>query len=149
MSTSAPRSKFSDFRARHLQNARVRAAYEDAQKRSAIVDILIRRRRLLGLTQTDVARAMGVGQPTVSGFENEGSDPRLSTLQRYARAVNASLWLQLCPEGRRVEFYFHRESDEPTPEARQAPPTPRAATWGESENPYRRHLEAVREPIPA
>ena len=38
---------------------------------------------------------MGVRQPTVSGFETEDSDPRLSTLQRYARAVEARLRLVL------------------------------------------------------
>lgn len=34
-------------------------------------------------------------QPTVSGFEKEPSDPKLSTLQRYARALDARLRLVL------------------------------------------------------
>lgn len=70
-----------------------RAAYEDAEQLQRVVDTLVGLRRALGLSQKIVAQRMGVRQPTVSGFENEGSDPRLSTLQRYARAVQARLRL--------------------------------------------------------
>lgn len=68
-----------------------RAAYEDADERHRIIDNLVALRRLRRLSQTAVAARMGVRQPTVSGFETEDSDPRLSTLQRYARAVEAKL----------------------------------------------------------
>ena len=72
-----------------------RAAYEDVQERHSIVDRLVGLRHLRQLSQTAVAARMGVRQPTVSGFETEDSDPRLSTLQRYARAVEAKLRLVL------------------------------------------------------
>jgi transcriptional regulator with XRE-family HTH domain len=72
-----------------------RAAYEDAMERHGILDRLVGLRRALRLSQTTVAVRMGVRQPTVSGFETEDSDPRLSTLQRYARAVEARLRLVL------------------------------------------------------
>lgn len=103
MGTSAPRSKFAAFRAQLLQNPAIRAAYEDARTRNDLIDALVRRRRMLGFDQTQVARTMGVGQPTVSGFETEGSDPTLSTLQRYARAVDASICVEVVPKGQRVE----------------------------------------------
>lgn len=92
------RPKFSAFLQQCLRDPAFRATFEDARSRHEIVDALVARRHLLGLTQADVADAMGVGQPTVSGFENEGSDPRLSTLQRYARAVGASLTIQVRPD---------------------------------------------------
>lgn len=72
-----------------------RAAYEDAEERHNILDKLVGLRRLRRLSQSAVAARMGVRQPTVSGFETEDSDPRLSTLQRYARAVEARLRLVL------------------------------------------------------
>jgi transcriptional regulator with XRE-family HTH domain len=72
-----------------------RAAYEDAEERHSILDRLVGLRRLRRLSQSAVAARMGVRQPAVSGFETEGSDPRLSTLQRYARAVEARLRLVL------------------------------------------------------
>jgi transcriptional regulator with XRE-family HTH domain len=75
------------------QDPAFRAAYEDVQERHSIVDRLLALRRHHKLSQRTVAARMGVRQPTVSGFETEDSDPRLSTLQRYARAVGARLRL--------------------------------------------------------
>jgi DNA-binding XRE family transcriptional regulator len=75
------------------QDPTFRAAYEDAADLHHTLDRLVARRKALGLSQEEVAKRMGVRQPTVSGFETEGSDPRLSTLQRYARAVEARLRL--------------------------------------------------------
>jgi transcriptional regulator with XRE-family HTH domain len=72
-----------------------RAAYEDVEERHSILDRLVGLRRVRRLSQSAVAARMGVRQPTVSGFETEDSDPRLSTLQRYARAVGARLRLLL------------------------------------------------------
>ncbi len=78
-----------------LQDPAAAALYEDHGDLNRVIDSLVALRRALGLTQTEVARRMGVKQPTISGFENEGSDPHLSTLQRYARAVAARLCLQI------------------------------------------------------
>lgn len=91
MSNATPRSDYEKFRDEQLKDPLVRAAYEDARARNSLVDRLVRRRHFLRLTQREVAREMGVGQPTISGFETEDSDPRLSTLLRYARAVHATL----------------------------------------------------------
>jgi len=82
----------------HVEQAKAddpafRAAHEDSEQQHRIVDSLVGLRHSFGLSQSEVARRMGVRQPTVSGFETEGSDPRLSTLQRYARAVGARLRL--------------------------------------------------------
>jgi transcriptional regulator with XRE-family HTH domain len=77
------------------QDPEFRAAYEDAGERHRILDQLVGLRRHRRLSQSAVAARMGVRQPTVSGFETEDSDPRLSTLQRYARAVEARLRLFL------------------------------------------------------
>ena len=72
-----------------LKDPQYRAAYEDSTDRVGLIDRLVRMRKERKLTQKQVADRIGVGQSTVAGFENEGSDPRLSTVQRYARAVEA------------------------------------------------------------
>lgn len=77
------------------QNPEFRAAFEDAQGRNRLLDSLVKLRRILRLTQKQVADRMGVRQPTVAGFEKESSDPKLSTVQRYARAVEAQLTFSL------------------------------------------------------
>ena len=40
------------------------------------------------LSQEEVAKRMGVTQPTVSNFERYDANPRLSTIRRYALAVD-------------------------------------------------------------
>lgn len=72
-----------------------REARADLLDLNATMDSLVALRKSSGRSQADVAREMGVKQPTVSQFETESSDPKLSTIQRYARAVGARLRLEL------------------------------------------------------
>lgn len=72
-----------------------KGSLEDAEEARRLVDALIALRKHCQLSQVEVAKRMGVRQPTVSGFEKEPSDPKLSTLQRYARALDARLRLVL------------------------------------------------------
>ena len=50
---------------------------------------LVKMRRAKGLTQDDVAAAIGRNKSAISRFERLDSDPRLSTVRRYARAIGA------------------------------------------------------------
>lgn len=150
MPAAAPRSNFEQFLSRALQNVETRTAYEDSQARHRVIDSLVRLRARFGLTQTGLAHAMGVKQPTVSGFETEGSDPRLSTLQRYARAVDASIWISVVPNASAVgrpDFYFESNRRSVDHAERHAA-TDRAATWAHSDRRYR-HLAAVPDRVPA
>ena len=47
------------------------------------------------LTQGEVAERMGVSQPTVAAFEHYDSNPTLSTIRRYALAVEARLNIEV------------------------------------------------------
>ena len=57
-------------------------------------------RRAEGLTQQDMAERMETTQSCVSDFERIGGDPRIHTIQRYARAMGyrARLVLEKIPE---------------------------------------------------
>lgn len=57
----------------------------------SLLDDLRRLRREGGITQTEVARRLGVSQSSVSEFERIGGDPRLSTIRRYAMAIRAMI----------------------------------------------------------
>lgn len=59
--------------------------------RAELLNDLVALRRASGLRQVDVAAAMGVGQPSVSELERGETSPKLSTLQRYARAIGAKI----------------------------------------------------------
>lgn len=65
-------------------------AREDVQAVHAVLDAMVTVRKAT-TTQKKIAKWMGVKQPVVSEFETETSDPRLSTLQRYARAIGGKI----------------------------------------------------------
>jgi DNA-binding XRE family transcriptional regulator len=50
---------------------------------------LIRLRREAGLTQKEVAERIGISQQAINKLERYDSDPKLSTMRRYANAVGA------------------------------------------------------------
>jgi predicted transcriptional regulator len=56
-----------------------------------VIDALVRRRNELGLSQTVVAARMGTSQSAVARLEAGRSDPRVSTLERYAAALDTTV----------------------------------------------------------
>lgn len=83
-----------------------RPAYAEAWAKLAdefdALSELLRARQKAGLTQADVASRMGVAQASVARLESSiGSRkhaPSLSTLRRYADAVDCQLRLSLTPK---------------------------------------------------
>lgn len=61
------------------------------------VSQLTERRKQLKLSQADVAKAMGRSQSAVSDIETMSTDPRLSTLRRYALAIHAAVKHRVFP----------------------------------------------------
>ena len=70
----------------------------DLTERVALMTELVAVRKSKGLNQKDIAEAMGVGQPSISEFERGSVNPRLNTLQRYARALGMKLKIELVEE---------------------------------------------------
>jgi transcriptional regulator with XRE-family HTH domain len=54
-------------------------------------------RRRAGLTQSALARRLGVSQPVVARLERRGANPRLDTLDKVVAATGHSLELSLVP----------------------------------------------------
>lgn len=74
-----------------LEDPEIKAAFDDAEVRSDITDRLRQARKNGKISQREVAETMGTTQSAVSDFERGETDPQLSTIQRYARAVGASV----------------------------------------------------------
>jgi predicted transcriptional regulator len=70
---------------------------EMADRRRALAGDLVALRGRLGLSQTEVAARMGTSQSAVARLESGDADVRLSTLERYAAALD-----------HRVEFRIQR-----------------------------------------
>lgn len=70
-------------------------AKELIQTQRSFIESLIALRESSGLTQKQLATRMGVSQSAVSLFENDDSNPTLSSIRRYALGVNAELVMQV------------------------------------------------------
>lgn len=57
-------------------------------------------RRLVEMTQAQMADALGVKQPTIAGMERGGQDLRLSSIKRYIEAIGGKVRLDVeLPDG--------------------------------------------------
>ena len=73
-------------------------APEPAPDLASVVSLLGQRRRSLGMSQTSVAARMGTSQSAVARLEAGTDDVRLSTLERYAEAVDLKIGFTLGTE---------------------------------------------------
>lgn len=87
-----------DVLAEMMQDPQFAEAYEDARSLAGLREHLVSLRKDQRVKQSEVARRMGVSQSTISEFENSASDPRISTLQRYARAICMKLAIEVRPQ---------------------------------------------------
>ena len=90
MSYADNKSKEIDFGSQ-LEDPEFAGAFEDASARSALAERLRQIRKSSGQTQRQVASVMGTTQSAISDLERGESDPQLSTVQRYARAIGAKV----------------------------------------------------------
>jgi ribosome-binding protein aMBF1 (putative translation factor) len=67
---------------------------EAATRSRSLLRSLADRRRELGLSQTLVAAKMGTSQSALARLEGGESDPRISTIERYALAIGSELELR-------------------------------------------------------
>ncbi len=75
----------------HSNDARQILANDLINQTQDLVVDLIELRKAKGLTQEDVANAIGVTRTAVTAFERYDGDPKISTIVRYAMAVGARI----------------------------------------------------------
>ncbi len=80
---------------RKLQNPEFRTAYDAEHKRIELVLKIIKLRERRGMTQADLAKAIGTRQANVSRLERFDANLTLGTLEKVARALGASLRIDL------------------------------------------------------
>jgi DNA-binding XRE family transcriptional regulator len=89
-----------EMKARMLDNPEVRAEYERIERKEMpMLDAILKARAEVGLTQAQVAAAMGAKAPAVARLENAlitGSpSPLLATFKKYAAALGKRLEVRL------------------------------------------------------
>ncbi|MCD9517112.1 helix-turn-helix domain-containing protein [Photobacterium carnosum] len=62
-------------------------------------------REELELTQAELARNMGISQPSVVAIEQRGNDVKLSTIKRYIEAMGGKMSINIeLPTGKHIGF---------------------------------------------
>ncbi|AUY49136.1 helix-turn-helix domain-containing protein [Streptomyces sp. CB01881] len=87
------------------------AAYVEAGHAFALGQAVHDRRTLLGLSQAELARRAGMTQPQISTIEGGDSLPTLPLLTRLAKALDASLTIDL--DGDASSFVFSPHGGRP------------------------------------
>ena len=87
---------------RKLQNPEFRAAYDAEDKRIALALQIIKLRERRGMTQADLAKAIGTRQANVSRLERFDSNLTLDTLEKVARALGVNLQIDFVAQGNTV-----------------------------------------------
>ncbi|WP_224797913.1 MULTISPECIES: helix-turn-helix domain-containing protein [Idiomarina] len=78
----------------------------EAKAEAMLLDIhLAEVRMLMKKTQNDMAKALGVKQPTIAKMEKSGRDVKLSSLKRYIEAGGGKVRLDIeLPDGQHHGF---------------------------------------------
>jgi len=89
--------------AKRTPESRARIQQRTAEIRQEIT--LAKLREELAVSQTQLAAALGVKQPSIVKIEKVDNDPKLSTLRRYVAALGGELALDVTlPDGKRIEL---------------------------------------------
>jgi transcriptional regulator with XRE-family HTH domain len=93
--------KHDEMVAKWMKDPKFRAAYDALEDEFAVFDELLKARQRAGLTQAEVAIRMKTRPPAVARIEAGGGrkkhSPSITTLRRYAEAVNCKLKIELVP----------------------------------------------------
>ena len=92
-----------ELMAKQSPESQVRIAAKVEEMRQTIA--LHQLREELNISQTEMAAAMGIKQPTLAKMEQADNDPRLSTLKRYVAPLGGELSIDVkLPNGKRIAF---------------------------------------------
>lgn len=69
----------------------VQAGYESARRAFKLGEQVRRLREERGISQAELARRMGTGQPAIARLEAGGVTPTIDTLERVGRALGVEL----------------------------------------------------------
>lgn len=90
-----------DLLARDLQDPEFRAEWERLAAARAVADVVATNRQRKGITQTALARAIGVRQPVIARVESGEHVPTIETLIKIASALDIEIMVGIAPSTRR------------------------------------------------
>ncbi len=82
---------YKKLRAELLKNKEFRKAYDELGPEFELIRMLIEKRLKKGLTQTALARKLGMKQSAIARLESGTANPTIGSLQKVAHALDAKL----------------------------------------------------------
>lgn len=107
---------FDDVLDRQLQDPAFRAEWERTAPARALALRLVAYRSEHGLSQTALARKLGVSQPAVARMETGEHLPTLQSLAQIADALDIEVLIDITPAGRSSAWLSPEVKTEPTAE---------------------------------
>lgn len=86
--------KWQDYRDRKLQELKFKQAYDELEVEYSIRNAILKCRKELGMSQTQLSSLTGITQPDISKLENNKSNPSIATLKKLADAFGKRLLVQ-------------------------------------------------------
>ncbi|MFI4957170.1 MAG: helix-turn-helix domain-containing protein [Gammaproteobacteria bacterium] len=94
------RPTLDEFKEKLMKDPKDKALYASLESEYKLLEQMIEARLAAGLSQNDVAERMGTRKSNISRLENsclQNPSPNLSTLKKYAAAVNCHIEINLVP----------------------------------------------------
>jgi len=86
---------YKEFKSQLLKNKAVKKAYDDLEMEFSLTEMIIKKRLKQGLTQTQLAKKIGIKQPIISRLESGTYNPSVKFLHRIANALDADLRISI------------------------------------------------------
>lgn len=86
---------FNELKRKLLQDRATRKAYEELAPQYAIIEMIIKKRLKIGLSQEALAEKIGTKQSAIARFESGRTNPTLSFLTNITNALNGKLTISL------------------------------------------------------
>jgi DNA-binding XRE family transcriptional regulator len=87
-----------EFKEKILKDPKDKALYDSLESEYKLLEQMIEARLAAGLSQDDIAQRMGTHKSNISRLENsllQNPSPTLSTLKKYAAALNCHIEINL------------------------------------------------------
>ena len=86
---------FNELKRKLLQDKAVKKTYGNLAPQYALIEMMIRKRLKVGLSQEALANKIGTKQSAIARFESGKTNPTLSFLTNITNALNGKLTISL------------------------------------------------------
>lgn len=89
--------KYKDYKEQALKDPELKLEYDALQPEFDIIELIIKTRKTLGMTQKDLSKTTGITQADISRIENGTRNPSLEMIKRLARGMGMQLEIRFVP----------------------------------------------------